>query len=169
MPASRSIVSPSGPSSKKEPIRERFRSVLRVNDTPHRVGLAFGIGVFIAFFPVMGVHTIMALALAWVCRLSAPVILAGTLVNNPWTFVPIYGGSFWMGLYLTGERLPSFDIEWSALDTTALWGVLKPVLWPFCVGTILAGTVAGFLAYGIVRSLVQTYQAERASQKPTTS
>lgn len=154
-------------SSKPKPHRERFRAILSLNDTPHRVALAFAIGVFIAFFPVMGVHTIMALTVAWVGRLSAMVILAGTLVNNIWTIAPIYAGSFYFGLFLTGRPLPSFRIEWSKMSLTTFWGVLKPVFWPFCVGTIVAGTIAGVLAYWIVRPMVQAYQSSHSPGEPS--
>lgn len=154
-------------SSQPKPHRERFRAILSVNDTPHRVALAFAIGVFLAFFPVMGVHTVMALTVAWVGRFSAMVILAGTLVNNPWTIAPIYAGSFYFGLFLTGRPMPSFRIEWSKMSLTTFWGVLKPVLWPFCVGTIVAGTIAGVLAYWIVRPMVQAYQSSRSPGEPS--
>ncbi len=154
-------------SSQAKPIRERFRAILSVNDTPHRVALAFALGVFLAFFPAVGVHTIMALTIAWVGRLSVMVILAGTLVNNPWTFAPIYGGSFWFGLLLTGRPMPSFRIEWSEISLTTFWGAVKPVLWPFCVGTIVAGTIAGILAYWIIRPMVQAYQSSRSPGEPS--
>lgn len=149
--------------------RDRIRSVLRINDTPHRVALAFAIGVFLAFFPVIGVHTIMALTAAWVGRLSAPVILAGTFVNNPWTIAPIYGGSFWFGLFLTGRAFPSVRIDWADMSISALWEALKPVVWPFCVGTIVAGIIASIIAYWIVRPIVQAYQTSRASREPSTT
>jgi uncharacterized protein (DUF2062 family) len=138
---------------------------LRINDTPHRVALAFSVGVFIAFFPVVGIHTIVALTVAWMGRLSIVVVLAGTLVNNPWTIAPIYGGSFWFGLILTGRSPPSFRIEPSQMSLTNFWEVLKPVLLPFCVGTIVAGTIAGVLAYWIVRPMIQAYQSSRTPRE----
>lgn len=133
------------------------------------MALAFALGVFIAFFPVMGVHTIIALAIAWVGGFSVMVVLAGTLVNNPWTIAPIYGGSLWLGLLLTGSSTPSFRIKPSEMSLTTFWGVLKPVLWPFCVGAIVAGTVAGVLAYWIARPMVQAFQSShppRESSSP---
>lgn len=139
-------------------IRERFRAIVRVKDTPHRVALAFGMGVFIAFLPIMGIHTILALTVAWMAQLSAPVIVAGTLVNNPWTFAAIYGGSYWFGLMLTGGNVPSVRIDWSSMNITAFWRALEPVFWPFCVGSILAGIVASGVAYFVMRSMVNAYQ-----------
>jgi uncharacterized protein (DUF2062 family) len=133
------------------------------------VALAFGAGVFIAFFPVMGIHTVMALAVAWMARFSVPVILAGTLVNNPWTFAPIYGGSYWFGLVVTGGSLPSVKIDWTSLDARAFWGVLQPVLKPFCTGALLAGLIAGGIAYIVVRSLVEAYQVGKDIRRTSLS
>ena len=152
-------------SSQPKSIRERLVSIFRVDDSPHRVALAFAIGVFLAFFPVMGIHTILALSIAWVGRFSAPVLIAGTFVNNPWTIAPIYGGSFWFGVLLTGSSPSSLSgIEWKEMEITAIWDALKPVLWPFCVGTIVAGVLAGLVAYFIARPMIQVYQTRRAQR-----
>ncbi len=149
-------------SSQSKSIRERLRSVFRVDDSPHRVALAFAIGVFLAFFPVMGLHTILALTIAWVGRFSAPVLIAGTYVNNPSTIAPIYGGSFWFGVLLTGSSPPSLRIDWKEMKFIAIWDALKPVLWPFCVGMIVSGVLAGFVAYFIARPMIHAYQTRRA-------
>ena len=42
--------------------------LLGVDDTPHRTALAFAIGLFIAFFPLVGIHTGLALAIAFPAR-----------------------------------------------------------------------------------------------------
>lgn len=153
-------------SSQPKSVRERLVSIFRVDDSPHRVALAFAIGVFLAFFPVMGIHTILALTIAWVGRFSAPVLIAGTFVNNPWTIAPIYGGSFWFGLILTGSSPPFLrQIDWKEMEITAIWDALKPVLWPFCVGTIVSGVITGLVAYFIARPMVQAYQTRRAKRR----
>ena len=152
-------------SSQSKSIRERLVSIFRVDDSPHRVALAFAIGVCLAFFPIMGLHTITALIIAWVGRLSVPVLIAGTFVNNPWTIAPIYGGSFWFGLFLTGSSPPSLKkIDWKEMEITAIWDALKPVLWPFCIGAIVSGVLAGLVAYFIARPMIQAYQTRRAQR-----
>src|SRR6185295_6714639 len=51
-------------------LRQTVRFLLHLEDTPNRVALAFGIGLFIAFFPLLGIHTGLALGIAVVFRLS---------------------------------------------------------------------------------------------------
>ena len=42
-------------------LRQMVRLLLHLEDTPNRVAIAFGIGLFIAFFPLLGIHTGLAL------------------------------------------------------------------------------------------------------------
>ena len=71
-------------------LRQMVRVLLHVEDTPNRVALAFAIGLFISFFPLLGIHTGLALAIAIAFRLSRVAILTGAWVNNPWTIAPMY-------------------------------------------------------------------------------
>jgi uncharacterized protein (DUF2062 family) len=66
------------------------------------VALAFGIGLFIAFFPLLGIHTGLALVIALTFRLSRVALLAGAWVNNPWTLAPMYTAGTLVGCALLG-------------------------------------------------------------------
>ncbi|MFX9081388.1 DUF2062 domain-containing protein, partial [Acinetobacter baumannii] len=44
--------------------RAALRRLLALDDPPERTALAFSIGVFIAFSPFLGLHTIMATLIA---------------------------------------------------------------------------------------------------------
>ena len=57
-------------------LRRTGQILLNVEDSPSRVAFAFALGVFIAFFPLVGIHTGLALLLAFVFRLSKAAILA---------------------------------------------------------------------------------------------
>jgi len=43
-----------------------LNALLLLEDTPERIALAFAIGVWIAFSPLLGIHTGLALGLAFV-------------------------------------------------------------------------------------------------------
>ena len=71
-------------------LRDAFRRLMALDDPPERTALAFSIGVFIAFSPFLGLHTIMATVLAFMFRFNKIAIYTGTFVNNPFlTLVPI--------------------------------------------------------------------------------
>jgi uncharacterized protein len=140
-------------------VRGMLHLVLRVEDTPGRVALSFAIGVFIAFSPVLGIHTGLALGLAFAFRLNRVAILTGAWINNPWTIAPMYLAGTLLGCALLG--VPSAGLEsinWNLHGRAfyaALLEGLRPYLLPYLVGNTLLGLVFGALAYLLVRSVLE--------------
>jgi uncharacterized protein (DUF2062 family) len=140
-------------------LRRAFQVLFQVEDTPHRIALAFGLGVFIAFSPLLGIHTGMALALAFLLRLSRVAILAGAWTNNPWTLAPMFTAGTALGCGLLGVSADSLEaVDWGLHGREfygALWEGLRPLVLPFVVGNTVLGVVAGALAYVLLRSLLE--------------
>src|ERR1044071_4675472 len=87
-------------------LRNTFRRLLAIDDPPERTALAFSIGVFIAFSPFLGLHTILATLIAFVFRFNKIAIYAGTFLNNPFlTLVPIIIVSYGLGALVLGQPL----------------------------------------------------------------
>lgn len=136
--------------------------LLYLNDTPHRVALAFAIGVSIAFNPLFGLHTLIALGIAFAFRLSRGAMLLGAYINNPWTIAPLYGAGTLFGCALLGVETGGLSrIDWS-LGSGALLRALEPYLWPFVVGNLLLGAILALPSYLLVRR----YLEARASSAP---
>ena len=123
------------------------KQLLQIEDTPHRIALSFGIGVWISFFPIWGIHTAMALGLAFALRLSRAAMVVGAWVNNPWTALPFYSAGTLLGCWLLGVP---FEVE-----LTLDWEVLRPYLWPFIVGNTVVGVVGGVLGYVVLRWILE--------------
>src|SRR5688572_31649010 len=86
--------------------RAAFRRLLAIDDPPERTALAFSIGVFIAFSPFLGLHTIMATVIAFAFRFNKVAIYTGTFINNPFlTLVPIIIASYAVGAFILGRPL----------------------------------------------------------------
>jgi hypothetical protein len=51
--------------------------LLNLNDTPERIAFAFAIGVFLAFSPLLGLHTFLGLTLAFLFGLNRVAVLVG--------------------------------------------------------------------------------------------
>ena len=123
------------------------KALLHVEDTPHRIALSFGIGVWIAFFPIWGIHTAMALGLAFLLRLSRAAMVAGAWVNNPWTAVPFYAAGTMLGCWMLGVPVErSFELNWDAL---------RPYLLPFVVGNTVVGVFGGGVGYAALRLILE--------------
>ncbi len=139
--------------------RDRIRSIFLLNDTPHRLALAFAIGVFIAFSPIFGLHIITCLLVAWMFRLSKLALITATFINNPWTIVPMYGFCIWFGGKLLGSELAIPRIAWNELTLSSAYVVVKPFFWPFITGTLVVGGLAAVISYFLIYWLVVRYRA----------
>lgn len=87
--------------------RKTMARLAGIDDSPKRTALAFALGVLVGFSPLVGLHTVLGIALAFTFRLSRIATLAGTLLNLPWVMVPYYGLSAWVGGRLLGEANPA--------------------------------------------------------------
>ena len=142
---------------------ERIRSLFKLDDPPHRLALAFAVGVFIAFSPWLGLHIISAFALAWIFRLNKVVVLTGSFVNNPWTIVPMYAFCLWFGVVITGSETAVPDISWRNMGFRDLITVLRPFLWPYIAGTVVVGAAAAVLSYGVFFWAVKRYRRDEVA------
>jgi uncharacterized protein (DUF2062 family) len=150
-------------------IRRAFQAFLHLDDTPRRIALAFGIGVYIAFHPLFGLHTVMALLIAFAFGLSRAAIIAGIYVNNPWTMAPMYIAGTSLGCLILGVPMDALgEIEWD-LDNREFYHLLivslRPYLWPFVVGNTLLGVACGVTAYFTLRWALER-RARRLSRGP---
>lgn len=130
-----------------ESLKNRFRQILSLEESPHKVSLAFAIGTFIGFSPTFGLHTISALAAARLLKLNLAVMIAGTLVNNPWTIVFIYGSSICFGSFVLGNSESCYPHGFSEVELLVF---LKSVPFPFFTGTIILGSIVAFINYYVL-------------------
>jgi uncharacterized protein (DUF2062 family) len=139
--------------------RRALQVLLHVEDTPHRIALAFGIGVWIAFSPFLGVHTLLALGIAFAFRLSRVAILLGAYINNPWTLAPLYLAGTVVGCILMGVSTEGLAaVDWSqqgAAFYEHLVASLRPYLWPFLLGNTVLGVTGGMLGYVLLRRVLE--------------
>jgi len=142
----------------KRYIKDRIRSLFELNDPPHKLALAFAVGVFVAFSPTIGLHTVSCLALGWMFRLNKVVIFTAAFINNPWTMVPIYGFCIWFGIKITGADAAVPAIAWKELNFSNSYLVLKPYLWSYVAGTLIVGAIAAFISYFLFHWVVVRYR-----------
>ena len=153
-------------------LRRLAQLALRVDDSPTHVARAFGVGVFLAFFPIFGIHTLMAFGLAHFFRLNRVATLAGTFTNNPWTIAPMYTTGTLLGCGLLGVSPTAVgSIDWSlsgpAFYESAAAG-FETLLWPFVAGNLVLGGVAGTAAFFVVRGILESRRA-RATEAGASS
>jgi hypothetical protein len=149
-------------------LRRTGQILLHVEDSPSRVALAFALGLFIAFFPVLGVHTAMAIAMSLVFRLNKAALLVGTFTNNPWTVAPMYSAGTLLGCAVLGVSPASlgaidWDLSGRAFYESLVTG-LRPLLVPFVVGNLALGVLAGATAFVLLRPLLARRRSPREAR-----
>jgi len=155
--------------------RAAFRRLLAIDDPPERTALAFSIGIFIAFSPFLGLHTIMATALAFLFRFNKIAIYTGTFVNNPFlTLVPIIIASYAVGAFILGRPLSIPDEGLELLKNPRIFSgdyykllfvqSWSNVVWPFSVGAMALSVVCSLLAYPLTLRALRAYRARKKPQ-----
>ncbi len=147
--------------------------VLHTDDPPHAIALGVAVGVFVAFLPLVGFQTVIAIALAALLRANKIVCVPLVWITNPITLGPIYAGCIALGQFVlpgsstTGEdmkRLLEFGEERSVF-TIAYWGDLLSFLGDIAtelwVGCILVGVFFAIPCYFASRSAVANYRDRR--------
>lgn len=150
--------------------KSAIRRLLSLDDPPERTALAFAIGVFIAFSPFLGLHTIMAVVIAFLFRFNKVAIFTGTFVNNPFlTLIPIVIASYAVGAFLMGQPLGLPDESRELLlhprvTDRGYWRTLlvesRSVLVPFALGGTVLSIVFSLLAYPLMLRVLRARRGQ---------
>lgn len=149
--------------SRYQYICDRIRSIMKLDDSPHKLAAAFALGIFIAFSPWLGLHIVSCIVLAWLFRLNKVVVLTASFINNPWTIVPMYAFCLWFGFKITGSDAPVPDIAWADIGFRDMITLLKPFIWPYVAGTLAIGAAAAIIGYGTFFWGVRRYRRDERS------
>jgi len=155
-----------------------FHRVARIPGTPHFIAAGLACGAAISCTPFVGLHFVLAFALAWAVRGSLIAAAIGTAAGNPWTFPIIWAWTYEFGHWLLNANSPMpvesvnfvrlFARITSAmlhLDVTFLLKTAGPMLWPMLVGSVPTAIVVWFAFYLPLKPMVAAYQHRRRSRR----
>lgn len=129
--------------------------LLHTHDTPRRTAAAFALGVLFGFSPMLGLHTVLALAFAFALRLNRVAVLIGVYSNLPWIIGPYYALATMAGATLVGANVPP-DLLGRIKDAVSQpgWTALRPLMedlaplaWSYAVGSTIGAIVLATVAY----------------------
>lgn len=157
----------------------------RLPDPPHRIARGIFAGIFVTFSPFFGLHFFAAALLAWIMRGNIVAALLSTFVGNPLTFLPIGVMSLQTGHFILGRNLAEgaevhrslggkfvdagMDLRdniWALFtDAQADWTHLAvfydEVFFPYMIGGLVPGAIAGLIGYYVSLPVIQAYQNRR--------
>jgi uncharacterized protein (DUF2062 family) len=162
----------------KSSLRYWVRHLSRLRASPHEIALGCAAGAFVSITPLLGVQTIIAIALASLLRANVPAAIAGTFVGNPLSWPFIWASTYAMGLQILGFEgmLDPQTVEsrmlhlWAAvleasphvLDATA--ALLWPLLWPMLAGSVPVGLLTAAIVYYVARNIVGAWRSRRMTR-----
>jgi uncharacterized protein (DUF2062 family) len=152
-------------------VRRWLDALLHIEDTPERTAAAFALGVFFGFSPLLGLHTILGIIAAFLLSLNRVAVLLGVYSNLPWFLAPYYAIATMAGAELTGHHPPpDFREQVGGLFKLSLWQgdfwhrlviVMKPLLWPYLVGSTLFAVVIAIAAYQLALAFVNNRRVQK--------
>ena len=147
-------------------VKRWLGALLHIEDSPERTAAAFALGVFFGFSPFLGLHTLLGVAFAFLLRLNRVAVLIGVYANLPWFIGPYYVIATMVGAQLTRHRIPRgfrgqlqnlFELSlfhgefWNRLGV-----VLKPLFWPYLIGSTVGALLLAAAAYQVALAFVNS-------------
>jgi len=147
-------------------IRSWLEQLLHTHNTPQRTALAYALGVFLGFSPILGLHTVLGLALAFVFRLNRVAVVLGVYSNLPW-LVPAY----YTLATIAGAAVLGVDVQPRALEeamkavSAASWGEfaglarqLAPLMWAYTLGSTVGALLLALVAYRVSLAMIVAHR-----------
>jgi len=137
-----------------------LRYLTALDDSPHRIAMGFAVGIFLAFSPLLGLHTFLGLLIAFLIGLNRVAVLVGVFINNPWTLIPIYGLAAYLGGLLVGypPAMSSPSFEWNTLLQSSFWKGLAEnpaFLKALLIGSAILSTGCALISYPVALFLIR--------------
>jgi uncharacterized protein (DUF2062 family) len=155
------------PGGRRRTFRERFLHMMGRDDPPEIVAASFALGVAISFTPLIGLHWIMALVLAFLLRLNKIDILLGTLVVNPLTLGPVSAVAIPLGRFLLhARRYALHALPWHEFFRRSFWREAGPTVraigLQWAVGMFALSFLVGALVYVVLVRAIRAHRLRRA-------
>ncbi|MGI9451368.1 MAG: DUF2062 domain-containing protein [Geminicoccaceae bacterium] len=159
----------------------------RLSGTSHSIAVGFACGAAISFTPLVGLHIVLSILLAFMLRGHAIAAAVGTVVGNPWTFPFIWLATYKVGQMVLGsaEAAPwpavtmfkhvmveLGNLVWPTLTGQGSWEAVRAVLvdlraliWPMAIGSIPLALIAGVATYFPVMRAIEAFQDVRQRRR----
>ena len=145
-------------------IQRNLKKIVKLKGSPNQLGIAFALGVFVSFSPFYGIHTPIAIGIAYLFRLNLFATVVGAWVNTPFTAPLVYGACYYIGNLCLGESNSIPINNFSDLN----YFVLKSVILQITIGWLLLGTAAALMSHFLIKFGIEYYR-KRSSGEPTVS
>ncbi len=155
--------------------------ILHANDTPHRLALGIGLGIFVAWTPTIGFQMILVIFLATALHANNRVGIPIVWISNPLTLIPIYLPNHWIGHHILKLFFHRPAPDYSALKQVLLdlfhfknffthfyqasfwrdmWDLFLNISIDLWFGSLIVGLFLGTLSYIISYKVIVWYRTQ---------
>ena len=136
----------------REKLRNHFKEIIQIRDSPHSIALGFAIGTAIAVFPTFGLGAIIGLGIALIFKkISKVSLFAAFLVWNPFILAPLTLLEYKIGNFLLkGNSVLTNNLEF--LEILTHYSKI------YLLGNIIVVFIASFLSYAMIYFLADKHQ-----------
>lgn len=147
--------------------KEKIIELFKANDTPQRIALGLGLGVFLGILP--GTGPIAALFLAFILPINRAAILLGSLLTNTWLSIVTFLLSIKLGSAIMKVNWQDVQGNWRLFLNNFSWvglfklSILKLIL-PVIVGYFIVALGLGLLSYGIALIILRSVKKGKGTK-----
>ena len=154
-------------------IRRWLDQLLHTHDTPQRTAVAYALGIFFGFSPLLGLHTVLGLACAFAFNLNRVAVLLGIYSNLPWILPAYYSLATLLGATILGVKVPpnllrdlqSALAEASWADFRQLGHALTPLAWAYVLGSTIGAVLLALIAYRVALAMIVAHRRRTDTQQ----
>jgi len=142
--------------------RRWLNQLLHTHDTPQRTAVAYAVGVFFGFSPLLGLHTVLALVVAFAFNLNRVAVLLGVYSNLPWILPAYYSLATLLGATILRVKVPPnllrdlqaalADASWA--DFRQLGHALTPLAWAYVLGSTIGAVIMAVIAHRVALVMI---------------
>lgn len=143
-----------------------YNKLIKIDDSPHKIALGFGLGVFTGIMP--GIGPLIALALAYIFHANKASALIGSFFTNTWVSLLILAASVKLSSNFFGLNLTQIYNDWRQIITKfdfSKFSAQYKLIISVALGYLIISIILGLIAYIISLIVVRLVRREKVSLK----
>ena len=136
-----------------------WKRLIRIPESPHSISMGFSIGVFIAFSPFIGLHTVLSIFISWAFRVNILSSIIGTFSGKPLTYPIMWASSIGLGDFIFGRQ----KLAYEKIELSDFFGV--DFFMSFFVGSIILGFLFAIIFYFFIKHFIIIYKSNFIKNK----
>jgi uncharacterized protein (DUF2062 family) len=138
-----------------------YEQFISMQGSPAVIARSFAVGFWVAWFPLIGTHSLVSLASGFLLRAKLPAVYLGSWLCNPLTIPPMLWADYALGTWLVGgSRLgeaPFLDLTFRKMVALG-WNMLLPMM----LGGAILGLCTALIGYFPIKFAVLRVRRRQA-------